>query len=88
MRGAPGGLPAVDREEPRPFWRPAGGDEQATASPAGKFFPPEQVRDGGQCAAVRDLSVVELELKYRSLDGPAGREQSGEVDAVVRLRTG
>ena len=87
MRGAPRGFPAVDCEEPRPLWRLAGGDEQASAGAAGEFFPPEQVLDDGQDAAVRGLSVVELKLKYRSVDGPAGRKQGGEVDAVVRLRT-
>ena len=88
VRGAAGGFSAVDSEEPRPFWRLAGGDEQAPAGAAGEFFPPENVLYGGQGTAVRGLGVVKLELKYRSFDGRAGREQSGEVDAVVRLRTG
>jgi hypothetical protein len=86
--GAPNRLPAVHREDPRPLRGSAGGDEQAAASAAGEFLPPEQVLDGGQGTAVRGVGLLQLELEYRSVDGPAGWEQGGEVSAVVRLRTG
>jgi hypothetical protein len=88
VRAAPSRLPAVDGEEPWPFWRLAGGNEQATGSAAAELLPPEQVLDRGQGAVGGGLGVVKLKLKYRSLDGPVGREHGSKVDTVVRMGTG